>query len=769
MLAFAKKLKTGKRYDLDDLHLKHKKPHHQSKIPHELNTHSPEVTTEAQEQFNLLDINSSPEDVRRNQGTRMLKYMDTTEDPCRDFYQYACGNWHKYHPIPADHGGFDTFEMLRENLDFQLRRLLESETAEGAYNDRPISTDRPLETNELLPNHPMPTPYFEEVLRNPKTEYLDPIKKAKFLYKSCMKEDIINQRGAKPLLHLLSELRGWPILEKNWDASNFDFIWLVAQLRLYNNDILISEWIGPDIKNSDEYVIQIDQTSLGLPSRDYFLSETSREYIEAYHQFLLDIVYILGAPEDTAVDDVKDIIDFEIKLAMITADPEERRNLTNIYARLTLGELQAYVPQFDWLKYFDVVAEREVPISTPIVCYCMGYLQELINLLSKTPSRTIANYLLWRFVRHRVNNLDERFQNAKQKFYHLLFGREASPPRWQFCVAQVNSNLGMALGNLFVNAHFDEKSKNDTILMTKQLEDAFKEILVFSDWLDDVTKTIAIAKVDAMRLRIGYPDIILNRNMLTDRYKDIKIHPHYYFENSLSILMHLTRNEHVKIGKIVDKNMWNTAPAIVNAYYSRNKNQIMFPAGILQPPFYHQYFPRALNFGGIGVVIGHEITHGFDDKGRLFDKDGNLNTWWTEEATEKFRNKAKCIVEQYNSFVVPEVNTPLDGLTTQGENIADNGGLKQAYKAYLEWLERYNDHELPDLPLHSKQLFFLNFAQVWCGTSRPEAAKNRLKTAVHSPGRFRVIGTLRNSLDFANAFQCPPGCPMNPINKCTVW
>ncbi|GJQ67863.1 putative peptidase family M13 [Trypoxylus dichotomus] len=189
---------------------------------------------------------------------------------------------------------------------------------------------------------------------------------------------------------------------------------------------------------------------------------------------------------------------------------------------------------------------------------------------------------------------------------------------------------------------------------------------------------------------------------------------------------------------------------------------------ILQPPFYHQYFPRALNFGGIGVVIGHEITHGFDDKGRLFDKDGNLNTWWTEEATEKFRHKAKCIVEQYNSFVVPEVNAPLDGLTTQGENIADNGGLKQAFRAYLQWLEHNEDYALPDLLLNNKQIFFLNFAQVWCGSSRPEAAKNRLKTAVHSPGRFRVIGTLRNSLDFAEAYKCPPGSPMNPINKCTV-
>lgn len=609
-------------------------PHYPKKVPKPVKVPSMlpknKIHDPLSQQRNLWNTNISPDDIRKHQGQNMLKYMDLTEDPCKDFYQYSCGNWHKYHPIPPDHGGFDTFEMLRENLDYQLKQLLEDDADEGAYDEKLVGSEKSLEMYEFSPNQVIPTPYFEEVLKSPKTEYVEPIRKAKFLYKSCMKENIIAQRGAKPLMHLLSELRGWPILEKDWDPSSFDFIWLVAQLRLYNNDILISEWIGPDIKNSDEYVIQLDQTSLGLPSRDYFLSETSREYIEAYHQFLLDIVYILGAPEDQAVNDVKDIIDFEIKLAMITADPEERRNLTNIYARLTLGELQAYVPQFDWIRYFNTVTQRDVCLSTPIVCYCMGYLQELINLLSKTPSRTIANYLLWRFVRHRVNNLDQRFQNAKQKFYHLLFGREASPPRWQFCVAQVNSNLGMALGNLFVNAHFNEKSKNDTILMTKQLEDAFKEILLYSDWLDDVTKTIASAKVDAMRLRIGYPDIILNKDMLTDRYKDIKIHPDYYFENSLSILLHLTRNEHVKIGKLVDKNMWNTAPAIVNAYYSRNKNQIMFPAGKTNIAIYylHIYHNGTQRFRYFATTFLSRVFSARTELWRYWSGNRSRNNTW---------------------------------------------------------------------------------------------------------------------------------------------
>lgn len=229
--------------------------------------------------------------------------------------------------------------------------------------------------------------------------------------------------------------------------------------------------------------------------------------------------------------------------------------------------------------------------------------------------------------------------------------------------------------------------------------------------------------------------------------------------------------EHDRLDKNIDKTLWNTPPAVVNAYYSRNRNQIMFPAGILQPPFYHRDFPRSLNFGGIGVVIGHEITHGFDDIGRLFDSEGNLHRWWSDQAIEAFHNRAQCLIDQYSRFTVTEVAMKIDGFNTQGENIADNGGIKQAFLAYEKWLLDNDDvgETLPGIPLTHLQLFFLNFAQIWCGTMRPEATRNKLKTAVHSPGRFRVIGTLANSEEFARVFQCPVGSAMNPVQKCSVW
>ncbi|KAG8263425.1 Membrane metallo-endopeptidase-like 1 [Homalodisca vitripennis] len=251
----------------------------------------------------------------------------------------------------------------------------------------------------------------------------------------------------------------------------------------------------------------------------------------------------------------------------------------------------------------------------------------------------------------------------------------------------------------------------------------------------------------------------------------VEIQPEKYFENTLNILQHLTRVEQANLGCKVNKTMWNTAPAVVNAYYSRNKNQIMVPAGILQPPFYHRYFPRSLNYGGIGVVIGHEITHGFDDKGRLFDKNGNLHRWWKDEAINNFHERARCLIEQYSKYTVQEVGLQIDGINTQGENIADNGGIKEAFRAYKHWLNKHGCEEetLPGLNATGMQLFFLNFAQVWCGNTRPEATRNKLKTAVHSPGKFRVIGTLTNSEDFSRVFRCPLGSPMNPRKKCSVW
>lgn len=719
-----------------------------------------------EDQVTLFKRNiASAAQARRTQAALMKQYMNSAINPCDDFYEYACGNWAKYNPIPPDKAGYDTFEILRENLDAMLRNLLSEEDLEE-QEDLSVNVEK-----NTLSTSKGDKSRTNQRRNKPMVHSKNPVTKSKYLYRSCVNEDLINRRGEKPLLKLLKQFGGWPIIDQEWDETRFDWLYLVAQLRLYNNDVLISEWVGPDIKNSDEYIIQFDQTSLGLPTRDYFLDDSNLKYLEAYRVYIISIANLLGASIVRATEDVDEIIDFETELAKITASQDDRRNVSELYMKATVGELQATIPQIDWIRYLNLIMNVPIRSNQLIVCFSVPYYQQLVSLLSNTSSRTIANYLLWRFVRHRVNNLDKRFQETKQRFYYVLFGRERLPPRWQTCVTQVNSNMGMALGRMFVERYFDEISKNDTLQMTKEIKQSFRDILLDTDWLDANTKQLARLKIDAMHLRIGYPEFILNMDELSERYKDVQIHPDLYFENTLSILQHLARAEQNRIFTAVNKTLWNTAPAVVNAYYSRNRNQIMFPAGILQPPFYQRHFPRSLNYGGIGVVIGHEITHGFDDKGRLFDKEGNLQRWWRQQAIQEFHDRAQCLIDQYNTYIVPEVNMQVDGINTQGENIADNGGIKQAYKAYIKWLsENPNaDESLPGLNITNKQMFFLNFAQVWCGSTRPEATRNKIKTAVHSPGRFRVIGTLSNSKEFAGAYHCPSGCPMNPKKKCSIW
>lgn len=759
-----------------------------------------EGETDIKSTFNYIrNAHRTRDQIRRDMAYQMKKSMDMTVDPCDDFYQYACGNWEKLNPIPKDKAGFDTFEILRESLENILRELLEEKDLkpglpeiETNHYDHKIQEADLNESAQkiLLQQHIVKKRAFlqkaleqyERVRirrRNKRnTECCKPVDaetKARFLYESCMDHKLLKKRGIKPLLHLLDSFGGWPVLDPNWNEDYFNWINLTAELRLYNNDIFIVQWIGPDLKNSDQNIIQLDQTTLGLPTRDYFLQETNAKYLKGYEDFMNNVMVLLGAEEDVAEKASKDLIRFETELARITSTSEERSNVSMLYKRMTVRELSNKVPQINWKTYLSIVQNRSVEKSETLVIFAIEYMEKLVELIDKTESEVIANYLLWRFVRHRINNLDDRFQETKQNFYNVLYGREQSPPRWKNCVGQVNSNMGMALGAMFVRKYFDENSKEDTLKMASDLQDAFREILVSTEWLDEETKRLAEVKVNLMSLKIGYPDFILCPEKLNEKYETLEIMPDKYFENTLNVLRHTTIQEQQKLHEAVNKTVWQTAPAIVNAYYSRNKNQIMFPAGILQPPFYHRYFPRALNYGGIGVVIGHELTHGFDDKGRLFDHNGDIHKWWTDKAINGFHNRAKCLVAQYNNYTVKEVNINIDGESTQGENIADNGGIRQAFRAYETWLNKNDNLEtelaesLPGLNLTSKQLFFLNFAQVWCGTMRPEAIKNKLKTAVHSPGKFRVIGTLSNSVDFSREFSCPVGCPMNPTHKCSVW
>lgn len=691
----------------------------------------------------------------------MLSYMDNTTNPCVDFYQYACGNWEKVHPIPKDKANMDTFEILRENLNKELQKLLSSSIESGGL-------EKEKRENKIQAKR-------KREVKHPHKQSEAEVKVKQF-YESCMNVELLQERGVQPLLDLLQTLGGWPVLDPNWNADTFNWINVTAQIRKYFNNIFIELWIGPDILLADQYAIQFEQTTLALDLRSHYVLESSLPYLQAYRKYMESVIRLLGASEDRAKQATEEIVEFEIELAKITVPLEAKPNISDSYNKLTIMELHQSIPQIDWTLYLSIILDRPINSSEIVIVIATAYMEDLVVLLSQTDRKTIANYLLWRFVANRISNLDDRFQEADQTFQYAMYGRQKSPPRWKKCVSQINANMGMAVGAMFVRKYFDEKCKENTLSMTTELQQSFREILNTTQWLDEQTIRLAELKVAAMHLQIGYPDNILNETYMNEIYTDVRIDPDKYFENTIGVLRYISHTEVARLGKPVNKTAWDTTPAVVNAFYNRKKNQLSFPAGILQPPMYHRAYPKALNYGGIGVIIGHEVTHGVDDKGKLFDLNGNFRRWWSISAINAFYTRTTCLVAQYSNYTVAEAGIPVDGTITKDENIADGGGIKQAYWAYKKWLHA-NEHDadlmnkeyLAGINATKKQLFFLGFAQAWCSAVRPEATRSSLKKSVHSPARFRVIGTLSNFDEFSKEYQCELGTPMNPVNKCLVW
>ncbi|KAG1662547.1 Neprilysin-1 [Nymphon striatum] len=603
----------------------------------------------------------------------LMQNMDKSADPCVDFYTYACGNWPKIHPLPDDAVYYDTFAVLKQDIRLKIKNLLE----------------QPIDASDS-----------------------EAIITVKNFFFSCMNESLIDERKEQPLLDLLNKLGGWPVISQKWSEKDFNLVILMAKLRLFNNDILISEGIGPDKRNSSINVIQIDQSRLGMPVPDYFLSK-GRHY-KAYLQYMVETAMLLGTPKKKAEFEMTEVAEFETQLANITVKDEFRRDINKIYRKISIRQLRKEVPEIDWLTYFKILIPNLVGDQEEVVTFAMTYFKKFGKLVAKTKPRVLANYLMWRFVFNRNFNLDKRFQEIQMKYYKVLYGSLNPPARWMKCTSYVNQNLGMAVGASFVKKYFSDESKEMALEMISEISESFTELLKNASWMDKGAKSLAMEKVEKITRNIGFPNFILNNTALDNYYSDVSNFQSYIFYVN---------------------NRWMTSPADVNAYYTRTQNMISFPAGILQPPLYSQFYSRVLNYGGIGVVIGHEITHGFDDKGRQFDEEGNLNEWWQNDVVEKFENQTFCFIDQYDNYVVKQVN----GLRTVGENIADNGGVKQSFLAYKKWVQKNGDEQLlPGLGLTNYQLFFLNYAQVWCGSGRTEAMVYRLKTGVHTPGQFRL-------------------------------
>uniref|UniRef100_A0A8C8ALM6 Neprilysin n=1 Tax=Otus sunia TaxID=257818 RepID=A0A8C8ALM6_9STRI len=685
-------------------------------------------------------------------AARILENMDTTAEPCNDFYQYACGGWLKRNVIPETSSRYSNFDILRDELEVVLKDVL----------DTPSSND------------------------------ITAVQKAKTLYRSCINETTIDSRGGRPLISLLPNVSDWPVATTNWDSS-YGTAWTaetaIAQLNSrYGKKVLINFFVGTDDKNSTAHIIHIDQPGLGLPSRDYYeCTGAYKEACSAYVDFMISVAKLIlqerniSFNESSISEQMKRVMDLEKEIANATTKSEDRNDPLLLYNKMTLAQLQNNFSLeidhkvFNWSKFInDIMSTVQINVENTehVIVYDPEYLIKLKSILNKYTPRDLQNYMTWRFVMDLVNSLSRNYKDTRNAFRKALYGTTSETAVWRRCANYVNGNMENAVGRLYVEEAFAGDSKHVVEEMIADIRDVFIKTLDELTWMDAETKKKAEQKATAIRERIGYPDeIVTDDNKLNSEYQELNYKEEEYFENIIQNLVFTQKKRLKKLREKVDKEEWISGAAVVNAFYSASRNQIVFPAGILQPPFFSASQPKSLNYGGIGMVIGHEITHGFDDNGRNFNENGDLVDWWTEESARNFKELSQCMVYQYGNFSWDLAGGQhLSGINTLGENIADNGGVRQAYKAYENFVKKHGKEKLlPGLEMNHKQLFFLNFAQVWCGTYRPEYAVNSIKTDVHSPGKFRVIGSLQNSPEFSEAFSCTKTNYMDPAKKCRVW
>ncbi|XDV31658.1 hypothetical protein PO909_002622, partial [Leuciscus waleckii] len=556
-------------------------------------------------------------------------------------------------------------------------------------------------------------------------------RKTQSYYLSCLNEQRIEELGAQPLIDLIAKIGGWNITE-SWDKDNFlDVLKIVSGP--YRAQPFFTVGVSVDPKNSNSNVIQADQSGLFLPSRDYYLNKTNEKVLKAYLDYMIELGLLLGGDKNSTRGQMQQILDFETALANITVPQDERRDEEKIYHKITIAELQVLAPAVEWLDYLNsVLSPLELNDTEPVVVYAKEYMQQVSELINKTDRSLLNNYMIWNLVQKGASSLDQRFENAQDKLLESLYGTKKAEG------------------------------------MINEIRSAFKNALDDLNWMDEQTRQAAKDKADAIYDMIGFPDFILDSKELDDVYDGYEVTEDNFFQNMINFYNFSARVMADQLRKPPNRDQWSMTPPTVNAYYMPTKNGIVFPAGILQAPFYAHDHPKALNFGGIGVVMGHELTHAFDDQGREYDKDGNLRPWWQNSSVEAFKNRTECMVDQYTQYTINGEH--INGKQTLGENIADNGGLKAAYHAYRSWVKKNGEEKrLPAVNLTNDQLFFLGFAQVWCSVRTPESAHEGLMTDPHSPPKYRVIGTLSNSPDFAEHFQCPLGSPMNSGHRCEVW
>jgi putative endopeptidase len=646
-----------------------------------------------------------------------LDNLDKSVSPCVDFYQYSCGNWLKKTQMPPDQMMWLSFVQLDEQNEGVLRDILEKDSG----ND---------------PNR-------------------DPIdQKIGDFYQACMDEKAVDTAGLDPLEPELKRIAAV--------TSKEELIETIAHDHLIGANTLFDFGSNADLHNADMDIAYLDQGGLSLPDRDYYVKDTPKnvELRKHLEEYITQMLTLTGQTPQQAADSAKTILGIETSLAKAAMDRTLRRDPKNRDHTMATGQAEALAPNFYLAHYFTAVGApgfTQLNVSNP------DFFKEVNGALQSEPLDALKTYASWRLLSMAAPWLSQPYVDANFHFRQSLTGQKENRPRWKRCVDLTDRELGEALGQRYVERTFGAEGKRRMLKMVNELEASLKEDIQTLPWMTEDTKKQALIKLAAINNKIGYPDKWRDYSSLHVTRGDLL--GNFFRGNEFE-----SRRELNKIGKPVDKGEWEMTPPEVNAYYEPSKNEIVFPAGILQPPFFDRKMDDAVNFGGIGIVIGHELTHGFDDQGRKFDPKGNLRDWWTAKDGEEFEKRASCIANEYGNFVAVD-DLKLNGRLTLGENTADNGGARIALMA----LEHVLDEDKTGKSREKidgytpEQRFFLGFGRVWCEERRPEF--NRLLVTVdpHSPGKYRIDGVVQNMPEFEKAWSCKAGDPMVSANACRVW
>jgi putative endopeptidase len=641
--------------------------------------------------------------------------MDTSVDACDDFFGYANGNWIRNTQIPPAFSRWGTFNILADNNQMLLKSLLESAASKKS---------RKGSDEQLIGD----------------------------LYSSCMDEAAIEKADAKPLSKHF----------KTIDAirTPADLPAAIAAFHQMGVPMFFGFGAGPDLKNSSMNIANASQGGLTLPNRDFYDKDDAKsvEIREKFVAYMTNMFKLLGDSPDSAAANAKKVMAVQMRLALASKRPVELRNPDARYNKIKLADAVALTPNFSWAEYLKargVGPIEDLNVGQP------DFHKEFNKLLAESAIGDLKSYMRFMVVNAAAPRLSKRFVDENFDFFsRTLQGTKEQQPRWKRCVGTVDNTLGEALGMAYVREHFKPETKKRADEMIDQLFVAMGQRINALDWMSGETKVQAQKKLGTFKKKIGYPDKLRG-------YAGLKIDRKSFFDNGARSAVFNVRRNLQDINQPVDRTRWGFTTPTINASYNAINNEITFPAGILQPPFFNFNADDAINYGGIGGVIGHEISHGFDDSGSRFDSEGNLKMWWTDADRKKFEERANCVVDQFSKYEI-QPSLFINGRLTLGENIGDLGGLEIAYTAFQNSLKGKPRPESVD-GFTPEQRFFLGWAQVWATKSTPEFERQQVLTDSHSHARYRVNGPVSNMTEFARAFGCREGQKMVRKNICEIW